>query len=293
LAVLLPLEGGDEHGNGLRLGLRRLEEGSKELLGHLNGKSGPDSVTVVIPTKNEARNIAWVLEQIPAWVDEIVLVDGHSTDGTVEAAIRVRPDVVVVHQEPLGKGAALQAGFATATGDIIVMLDADGSMHPREIGRYVALLASGYDLVKGSRFMAGAASTDITLLRQLGNGVLLRLTNLLYGTRFTDLCYGYCAFRRNVLGKLQLTATGFEVEAQLIVRACLAGLAITEVPSHESTRRYGQSNLRTFRDGQRVLWTLLKETFSSDAFRPQRTAASILPTPVFDLAQDPEIGSTR
>jgi hypothetical protein len=70
---------------------------------------------------------------------------------------------------------------------------------------------------------------------QLGNGLLLQPTNLLYRTRFTDLCYGYCAFRRNVLGRLQLTATGFEVEAQLIMRACLAGLAITEVPSHEST----------------------------------------------------------
>jgi glycosyltransferase involved in cell wall biosynthesis len=290
----MPLEDADGHGNGMRLGVVRLEEGSKDSLSRLwNGRSGPGSVSVVIPTKNEARNIAWVLEQIPAWVDEIVLVDGRSTDGTVEAAIGARPDVIVVEQEPRGKGAALQAGFAAATGDIIVMLDADGSMHPREMSRYVALLASGFDLVKGSRFMAGAASTDITWLRHLGNSALLWLTNILHRTRFTDLCYGYCAFRRNVLGKLQLTATGFEVETQLIVRACVAGLAITEVPSLESTRRYGQSNLRTFRDGRRVLWTLLRESFGPDTFRIKRTAPSISPAAVLDLAQEPETGSAR
>jgi glycosyltransferase involved in cell wall biosynthesis len=252
--------------------------------GELTGRREPGGISVVIPTKNEARNIAWVLEQIPAWVDEIVLVDGRSTDGTVEAAIRVRPDVIVVDQEPRGKGAALQAGFAAATGDIIVMLDADCSMHPREINRYVALLASGYDLVKGSRFMAGAASTDITWLRRLGNKSLLFLTNLIYGTRFTDLCYGYCAFRRDILGELQLTATGFEVEAQLIVRACTSGLSITEVPSLESTRRYGQSNLRTFRDGRRVLWTLLKEPFGARRIPSERDDIADLSEPVLETS---------
>jgi hypothetical protein len=151
-------------------------------------------------------------------------------------------------------------------------------MNPREINRYVALLASGYDLVKGSRFMAGAASTDITPIRHLGNSFLLSLTNVLHRTRFTDLCYGYCAFRRDVLGELQLTATGFEVETQLIVRACLARLSITEVPSLESTRRNGQSNLRTFRDGSRVLWTLLKESFGPEFFHLGRSTPSISST---------------
>jgi glycosyltransferase involved in cell wall biosynthesis len=264
---LSPQNGDRRHGGGVGLGLRRPEGGSRDLLEHASGRREPGTVSVVIPTKNEARNVAWVLEQVPAWVDEIILVDGCSTDGTVEAATRVRPDVVVVDQEPVGKGAALQAGFAAATGDIIVMLDADGSMHPREINRYVALLTSGYDLVKGSRFMAGAASTDITWLRRLGNRFLLSLTNVLHRTRFTDLCYGYCAFRRDVLDQLQLTATGFEVETQLVVRACMASLSITEVPSLESTRRHGQSNLRTFRDGGRVLWTLLKESLGPEVSR--------------------------
>jgi glycosyltransferase involved in cell wall biosynthesis len=264
------------HHRRLRLGSHLPREA--DLLETHSGRHEPGSVSVVIPTKNEASNIAWVLEQIPAWVAEIVLVDGHSTDGTVEVATRVRPDVVVVEQVPAGKGAALQAGFAAATGDIIVMLDADGSMNPREINRYVALLASGFDLVKGSRFMSGAASTDITLIRHLCNNLLLSLTNLLHRTRFTDLCYGYCAFRRDVLDELQLTATGFEVETQLIVRACMARLSITEVPSLESTRRNGQSNLRTFRDGGRVLWTLLKESLGPEVLHHRRWAPAISAT---------------
>jgi glycosyltransferase involved in cell wall biosynthesis len=219
------------------------------------------TISVVIPTKNEAQNISWVLERIPPWIDEIVLVDGQSTDGTIEAARRVRPDIAVVEQRSRGKGLALQAGFAAATGDIIVMLDADGSMHPAEIGRYVALLASGFDFVKGSRFMAGASSVDITWLRRIGNNALLYLTNAIYGTRFTDLCYGYCAFRREFLDRLALTAAGFEIESQLIARACINQLRITEVPSLELSRRHGQSNLRAFRDGRRVLWTLLREVY--------------------------------
>ena len=223
-----------------------------------------NTVSVVIPTKNEAQNISWVLERIPAWIDEVVLVDGRSTDGTIEAAKRVRPDIVLIEQHSRGKGLALQAGFAAATGDIIVMLDADGSMHPAEIDRYVALLASGFDFVKGSRFMAGASSVDITWLRRIGNNALLYLANVIYGTRFTDLCYGYVAFRREFLDRLALTAAGFEIESQLIARACINELRITEVPSLELPRRHGQSNLRTFRDGRRVLWTLLKE-----AYRPR------------------------
>jgi glycosyltransferase involved in cell wall biosynthesis len=233
------------------------------------GRGRKTTISVVIPTKNEARNIPWVLERIPAWVDEVVLVDGQSIDGTIEAAKRVRPDIVVVEQLSRGKGLALQAGFAAATGDIIVMLDADGSMHPGEIDRYVALLASGFDFVKGSRFMAGASSVDITWLRRIGNNALLYLTNAIYGTRFTDLCYGYCAFRREFLDRLALTAAGFEIESQLIARACINALRITEVPSLELSRRHGQSNLRAFRDGRRVLWTLLKE-----AYRPRYLTAT-------------------
>ena len=239
--------------------------------GHLSGSSVDSSdaptlsftISVVIPTKNEARNIGWVLERIGPIVDEIVIVDGLSDDGTVEAAIQVRPDSVIVHHPVAGKGEAVRAGFASATGDLVVILDADGSMDPGEIPDFVEELAHGSDFVKGSRFLPGGGTTDMTRVRGFGNTILVRLANLLLGTSHTELCYGYMAFRRSRLDELDLRATGFEIETELVVKACRAGLAVTEIPSFESPRRYGTSNLNTFRDGWRVLRTLLRESLSA------------------------------
>jgi glycosyltransferase involved in cell wall biosynthesis len=213
-------------------------------------------VSVVIPTLNEATNIAWVLYRLPPVVDEVILVDGHSSDGTVAVARAARPDIVVVHAARRGKGAALRAGFAAARGTIVAMMDADCSMDPREIERLVARLRPGVDLVKGSRFMAGAGSADITRFRRLGNGALLGLVNRLYGVDFTDLCYGFIAFRRSALEALRIDAVGFEVETQIAVHALAANLRIEEVPSFEHPRHDGASKLRPCRDGLRVLWTI-------------------------------------
>lgn len=220
---------------------------------------GRGSVTVLIPAKNEAKNIGRVLAGIPDWVDEILVVDGESRDETVAVVQSVRPEARIVIDGSPGKGNALRIGFEAAKSDYIVMLDADCSMDPAEIQRYVALLESGFHLVKGSRCMAGGGSSDITWLRSAGNRGLTIAANALFRERFTDLCYGYCAFRRDLVGELKLDATGFEIEAQLITRASRAGLRITEVPSFEAERNFGESNLRTFRDGFRVAFTMMRE----------------------------------
>jgi hypothetical protein len=216
-------------------------------------------VSVVIPAKNEEKNLAWVLLRMPPYVSEVILVDGHSTDDTVAIATAARPDVRIVEDPGRGKGAALRTGFAAATGDSIVMLDADGSMDPAEMTRYLALLGTGFDLVKGSRFTAGGNSTDITGLRRLGNRILRSTVNILYGTKFSDLCYGYCAFRRSSLPALGLTADGFEIETEISLHAVTAGLRVCEVPSFEAPRGYGTTSLRTFHDGERVLRTVVCE----------------------------------
>ncbi|MBJ7337653.1 glycosyltransferase family 2 protein [Mycolicibacterium sp.] len=215
------------------------------------------TVSLVIPVRNEARNIAWVLEQIADDVDEIILVDGDSTDATLITACSYRPDIRVVAQEGIGKGSALRTGFFASTCDLIVMMDADGSMSPQEIRHYVHFLNNGYDFVKGSRFMGGGGSLDITPFRRMGNRFLLGVFNALYGGELTDLCYGFCAFHRRYLDHLDLTATGFEIEAEMTVRAMQAGLRIAEVPSLEMPRRAGKSNLRAIRDGWRVLDTVV------------------------------------
>jgi glycosyltransferase involved in cell wall biosynthesis len=220
------------------------------------------SVSLVIPVRNEARNIASVLEQIADDVDEIILVDGNSTDVTVITARAYRPDLRIVPQQGTGKGSALRTGFRAATGDFIVMMDADGSMSPQEIRHYVHFLANGYDFVKGSRFISGGGSLDITLIRRLGNLFLLAAFNTVYDAHLTDLCYGFCAFHRRYLEHLQLSATGFEIEAEMTVRAMQAGLRIAEVPSLELPRRTGASNLHAIRDGIRVLRTVLRHNHS-------------------------------
>jgi glycosyltransferase involved in cell wall biosynthesis len=233
-------------------------------------QDAPIGISVVIPTLNEARNIVHVLAALPLVVDEVILVDGHSVDGTVEAALGVRHDLVVVRQSRRGKGNALAAGIAAARGEYIVLMDADGSMDPAEIHAFVAALDAGADYVKGSRFRPGGGSTDITPLRRTGNAALNGLTNLLFGTRFTDLCYGYNAFRRSHDGVFRLAdphepspaplwGDGFEIETLINIRAATAGLVIHEIASFEHPRRHGESNLNTFRDGIRVLRTILRE----------------------------------
>ena len=247
----------------------------KQTAGHSAEKAEPSArtaqprVSVVIPTLNEARNLDHVFAALPPDLHEVILVDGHSVDGTPDVARRLRPDVRVVNQTRKGKGNALACGFAAATGDIIVMIDADGSTDPAEIPRFVEALTSGADFAKGSRFAPGAGSTDITPLRKLGNKLLGLAVNLMYGTRYSDLCYGYNAFwarhapafglQAESPGQRKVWGDGFEIETVLNLRASAAGLAIKEVPSFEHARIHGESNLRTLRDGQRVLRTILTE----------------------------------
>src|SRR4051794_13107406 len=149
------------------------------------------TVTVVIPTLNEAKNLPYAMWRLPDCVTEVIVVDGRSSDDTVSAAALMRSDVRVVMEPIKGKGAALKRGFSEATGDIIVMLDADGSADGAEIERFVAVLMAGADFAKGSRFLPGGGSADLTRLRSFGNQALKAMVNLICQTRFTDLCYGY------------------------------------------------------------------------------------------------------
>ena len=216
-------------------------------------------VTAVIPAMNEAENLPHVFKCLPSIIDEVILVDGHSHDDTIAVARRLRPDVRVVMQTHRGKGNALACGFAVAIGDIIVMLDADGSTDPAEIPLFVAALLDGADFVKGSRYMTGGGSDDLTRLRRYGNAFLTATVNALFGVQYTDLCYGYMAFWRRCLPQLAVDCSGFEVETLLTLRAAQAGLNIVEVPSIERARIYGESNLRPVRDGVRVLRTIVRE----------------------------------
>ena len=236
-------------------------------------------VSVIIPALNEARNLPSVLGALPADVHEVVLVDGHSTDGTVDVARLHRPDIRIVQQTRRGKGNALVCGFAAATGDIVVMLDADGSADPKEIPAFVDTLLAGAHFAKGSRFIGSGGSADITRLRRAGNRLLNLFVRAFFRVGFTDLCYGYNAFWSECLMVLELAepvievpageqvdqqrtspvvrwGDGFEIETLINVRIHQAGLSVVEVSSFEHPRLHGVSNLNAVRDGLRVLRTI-------------------------------------
>jgi glycosyltransferase involved in cell wall biosynthesis len=258
------------------------------------------TVSIVIPAKNEARNLPHVFSALDTEHYEVILVDGDSRDDTVAVAKELCPDITVIGQTRKGKGNALACGFAEASGDFIVMLDADGSTDPAEIPRFVEALKQGADFAKGSRFMPGAGSSDISRLRQVGNYFLNKIVNLIYGTRYTDLCYGYNAFRRQCLSVIDLGVgeassdgtmlwgDGFEVETLINVRIAKAGLVVAEVPSFEHSRHYGDSNLNAFSDGIRVL-----RTIHAERKRGARKAARIGATSARDVSSSWHVLSTR
>ncbi len=249
-------------------------------------------ISIVVPALNEALNLAAVLPQLPE-VHEVILVDGGSVDGTIRAARRVMPGIITVLQRRTGKGNALAAGFARVTGDIVVMFDADGSADPAEISRFVDALTSGADFAKGSRNAAGGGSSDITTVRHLGNRFLNTIFNIGFRARFTDLCYGYNAFWADLIPLLDLPdhtqpagtdrmtwGDGFEIETLITCRFAAAGVSITEVPSMEKLRMFGESNLNAISDGLRVLRTLVTEWRRARATRRLERSLDVTVQPV-------------
>jgi glycosyltransferase involved in cell wall biosynthesis len=230
------------------------------------------TVSVVVPCLNEEKNLPYVFERMPDDIDQIILVDGGSTDRTVERARELVPSIDVIQQTRRGKGNALVCGFQVCTSDIIVMLDADGSTDPGEIPQFVRALTDGADFAKGSRFSEGGRSEDITRIRHMGNDCLNLAVNLLFHTKYSDLCYGYNAFWSWVVPYLDLPdmhlpprpnemlwGDGFEIETLINVRAAALELRVAEVASVEAARLHGVSNLNAVSDGIRVSRTILRE----------------------------------
>jgi glycosyltransferase involved in cell wall biosynthesis len=256
-------------------------------------------VTVIIPTLNEARNLPHVFSRLPKGLHEVIVVDGHSVDDTIAVARQLRPEVRVVMQNRYGKGNALACGFAAATGDIIAMVDADGSADPSEIPHFVEALLDGADFAKGTRFADGGGSADITRIRRLGNRFFSIFFNICYGVSYSDLCYGFNVFWRHHVPALDLDVTspppegsdgrlwgdGFEIETLIHIRTAEAGLIVTEVPSFEHRRIHGVSNLSAFGDGIRVLRIILTERQRTKRKTVSRNITEVISFPRADIEQ--------
>lgn len=217
--------------------------------------------TVLICTLNEEKNLSHVLPEIPSWVNEIILVDGKSTDGTVEIARKLRSDIKVLYQQNRGKGDALRYGIKHANGDIIVTLDADGATNPREIDMFIQALLNGHDFAKGSRFKL-SLPVNKALHRVFGNLLIAAVFNILYGSKFTDLCSGYNAFWKCALEQIDLESDDcFEDEPLFIARVKKAGLRIAEVGHRDLGRIYGESKAPSWRQGFKAIKTITRERF--------------------------------
>ncbi len=216
-------------------------------------------VSVIICTLNEAQNLTHVLPKIPDWIDEILLVDGHSTDKTIEIARTIRPDLKVIYQQGKGKGDALKHGFKNAAGEIVVTMDADGSTDPADLSKYIEALTDGYDFAKGSRFLN--ANPKMPLYHKFGNWVLTKTTNILFGTKYTDVCSGYNALRKEDFLRLNLRYDGFEMEQEMVVKAQKAGLKVVEIRQIDKGRIGSVSKVSGFKQGFKDLFIIIKERF--------------------------------
>ena len=217
-------------------------------------------ISVLICTLNEGMTIANVISRVPNWVDEVVLVDGHSTDNTVDEARQSRPDIRVVYQPGKGKGDALKCGVQQAIGDIIVTLDADGQTNPEEMPNFIEPLLGGHDWVRGSRLAHGRPA-NMPWHRWFGNKVLAITSNILHGTRYSDICSGYNAFWREAFQRLDLSYDGFEMEQQMLVKIKKAGLRVVEVACHDAGRAGGVTKTRDIKQGFVDWFVIIKERF--------------------------------
>lgn len=217
-------------------------------------------ITALICVLNEELNLPNLLPKVPEWVDEVLLVDGHSTDNTVDVARQLRPDIRLLYQPDKGKGDALRYGFQKASGDIIVTLDADGTTDPEEIQKFIAPLVRGYDFAKGSRFL-DSRSLKMPWHRRFGNWVLVTAANILHGTNYTDICSGYNAFWKEAIERVKLLSDGFEMEQEMNVKIKKAGLRVIEIPCSDRGRLTGGSKVSIWKQGLRDLITIIRERF--------------------------------
>jgi hypothetical protein len=248
---------------------------SPDLFTKRERRSSLPSVSVIIPTLNESENLTFVLNSLPEWIDEVVVVDGRSSDDTERVARSLWPDVRIVEEARPGKGAAMQTGFRAARGDIVISLDADGSMDGSAVAAFRDALVAGADYVKGCRFCRGGGSNDITRIRRLGDRTICLLIRTLFGVRYRDATYGYIGLWADCVEMVDIDTDGFGVETLIGIRAHRAGLRMAEVPCFEAKRIHGSSNLSALGDGLRILGVISREVLRRPTKVNDRSASGV------------------
>lgn len=219
-------------------------------------------VSLIIPTKDESGAIGRVLKEISKnIIDEIIVVDGHSKDNTakeVKAELRPGKDKFIL-QKKKGFGNALLQGFKIAKGDVVIIMNGDGSHNPKDIPALLKKIKQGYEYVIASRYAKGGRSDDDTLIRFIGNRTLTFITNLLHGSHVTDSLHFFTAITRSGFKKLHLASTGFDFCIEILIEAHKAGLKFAEVAVVERPRFAGKSKVNIFSAGAKIFWMILRK----------------------------------
>lgn len=220
-------------------------------------------VTAVIPTKNEEKTIAQIIESVRPYADEVVVVDGRSEDNTLKIAQEAGVQTMV--DQGRGKGNGIRTAIEKASGDILVFIDADGSHETEDTLKLVKPIAEGKaDLVIGSRMLGGSDEFhgDISnWVRTVGSGILTLVINYRWGVRLTDCENGFRAINHQVARSLNLKSNGFEIEQEMVMKALKKGYRVVEVPSHEYPRLFGKSRINVWKVWHRFLWSLIRNLF--------------------------------
>jgi len=216
------------------------------------------TTSVIIPSLNEAESIKQLIDEIPRdYVDEIIVVDGNSMDGTGKVVGNFK-DVILLHQATKGFGSAIREGINYAKGDVVVILNADGSHNPAEIPKLLEKINEGYDYVMAERYSETAHSEDDTWFRRFGNKLITATVNIVHGSQLKDSLYLFTAIRKKSLGNLNLKSDGFEFCIEIVVKAYKYKLKLAEVPSLERKRIAGKSKVKPIIHGFIIMKEVLK-----------------------------------
>ena len=219
-----------------------------------------DVTSIIIPCKNESDGIAHLIEEVKKYGNEVIIIDGHSTDGTYEIAKRM--GVKVIQDDGHGKGSGIRCGIEHVRNDIIVFIDADGSHAPEDIPKLVLpILENKSDMVIGSRMYGGSDEYELTIdsfIRQVGSAFITLIINLRWKTNLSDIENGFGAIKTSVAKKLGLNAEWFDIEQEMVQKCLKKGYRIVEVPSHEYRRKWGKTKLLT-KNGYIFLFRLLRD----------------------------------
>jgi glycosyltransferase involved in cell wall biosynthesis len=218
------------------------------------------TISVIIPARNEAEALPAVLKELPMdLLHEVIVVDGQSTDGTINVVRNLNIDKVrVVSQMGRGFGMGNLTGLRMATGDLITIFDADGSFDPKALPLLKAEIDKGNDFVFCSRYMRGSGSDDDTIIRLIGNKIFTFLLRIMFGVRLSDALFYYSMGKREVYNWLDLKSRDFSLCIEVPVKVHRMGFKYTQIPMRERPRLAGVSKVHAALDGIRILKTILK-----------------------------------